>query len=419
MIEQKERFHTGIFIAMLSYSIGILYLITNCVGIFYVPVSTALGMDRGLFSTYYSVQSIAAMITLFFSGKIIQRYQKQLKLILVLASLVIFGGYALFATGTSLAHFYAGGILIGAGLGFCSHMVIASIINNWFKLKTGTILSVVVTCPSVIGIFVNPILTEMIETRGYQMVYWVIGIGMLIFTVPAALFLIRYTPEDAGKLPYGAAAAAKAAEESTETAVSTASVSYRTAIKSPSFWLIFFFTFAAVAWANFIQILPGFAADAGLTGAAIGQATSWMLVGSIVAKIALGTLSDRIGPVKAAGLMTLLGVIGMCMMIFTSPENAVLFYAGIVLYGLGQAVLGVVPPIVCRAAFGLREYSAIYGNISTGIWIGTAVVIPMFNFAFDLSGSYVVSMIIAIALFLLGQIALMAGVKMAQKLPRD
>lgn len=69
MIEQKEKFHTGIFIAMLSYSIGILYLITNCVGIFYVPVSTALGMDRGLFSTYYSVQSIAAMITLFFSGK--------------------------------------------------------------------------------------------------------------------------------------------------------------------------------------------------------------------------------------------------------------------------------------------------------------------------------------------------------------
>jgi MFS family permease len=422
MKNKKDKFPVAIIVALLCYCFGVQAVMINTVGLFFVPASTALGVPRGTFSTYYSIQALVTMVMLFFAGKILQKYQSKIKLILLGASALLFIGYALFAIGTAVWYWYVGAVFVGIGVAFTTQMFIGTLVNNWFKVKAGTVMGILMALTSVFGVFISPFFTAMIASKGYQFVYWIINFTMVVTTVIPAIFLVKFKPADAGRKAYGEDKATEMTKGQTANAQSeqsVTSVSYGAALKSSAFWFLSIFTFSAVCWSTFIQIIPGYAASVGFTGLMIGTAMSAMLIGGIAGKLALGYLTDKAGPVKATGIMVVLGVIGILIMIMNDSTNQGMFFTGAFLFGLAFGILGVVPPIIIREAFGMKNYAAIYGNITIAIWVGVALTVPFYNFVYDKTGSYITPMYISAVVLVIGFLCMIAGRNSAKKLPRE
>lgn len=419
---KKEKFPVAIIVALLAYCFGVQAVMLNTVGLFFVPVSKALDVSRGTLSTYYSIQALVTMTTLFFAGKFLQKYQSKIKLILLCSTALLFIGYSLFAIGTAVWYWYVGGIFVGVAVAFTTQMFIGTLVNNWFKVKAGTVMGVLMALVSVFGVFISPFFTATIASKGYQFVYWMINFTMLVFTVIPAIFLVKFKPADAGLKAYGedqAAEIAKAKAQDAQSAQSVKSVPHGAALKSSAFWFLFIFTFSTVCWSNFIQIIPAYAASVGFTGVMIGTTMSAMLIGGIVGKLLLGYLTDKIGAIKATAIMVVLGVIGIVIMIMNDSSTQSIFFAGAFLFGLAFGILGVVPPIIIRGAFGMKNYAAIYGNITIAIWVGTAIIIPFYNFVYDKTGSYITPMYISAVVLVIGFLCMIAGMNSAKKLPRE
>lgn len=132
---KKGGFPVKIFICVAVISgLGIMFL-TNTSGIFYVTVSEALGVTRSSFSLYYTVQCLVSMVTLFFAGQIVAKYQKKLPLIVALASFGQFCAYFLMSRAQSMAAFFVAAIILGICAAFDTQLLTGVLINNWFRKR--------------------------------------------------------------------------------------------------------------------------------------------------------------------------------------------------------------------------------------------------------------------------------------------
>ncbi|BAK44959.1 MFS transporter [Eggerthella sp. YY7918] len=413
-MQSKEKIPLKITIALFIYGGATVALFTNTPGFFYAPVSEYLGIGRGEFSLYYTAQAAVTFVFLLFSGKIINKYHEKLKLILIAAIVSQFIGYGFFANGTALWHWYVGAVFVGAGNAFDAHLLIGILVNNWFKLKGGTILGLVFAFVSVVGAVVSPLVSTLIAVQGFRVAYACIGVCSLVLVLPTVLFLIKYQPQDCGMRPYGEATLEERGVDNLKTS-ENGGISHAVALKSSSFYLLYFFTYAICCWASFNFAMPGYAASVGFDAVHVGLASTCVMVGGIIGKLSLGVLTDKAGVCRATLIISLLGIIGMLLLVL-SP-SAPLFFVGAIFFGLALSLTGVMSPAATRDVFGSKDYDTIYSNIATSTWLGTATAIPLYNFVFDFTGSYASGMIAAIVLLVAGFVCLVASKKIASRLP--
>lgn len=416
-VKKSDTVPFGIVFALFMYCGLNIALFTNTPGLFYAPVSEYLGIGRGEFSLYYSAQCVVTMIALLFSGKILSKFRAHIKVILSLVAIIQLLGYVCFSQGTSIIFWYFGAVLVGLGNAFSTHMLVGLLANNWFKVGAGTIIGLVFAFNSIIGAIASPMITTYLSTgpEAFRMVYLAIGVITAVVIVPTVIAFVRYAPEDVGKKPYGWSKVADSEGAADENAP-VSGVEYSKALKSPAFWMLFVFVIVITGWASFNVALPGYASSIGYDALLVGIAASCVLVGGVIGKILLGILADKFGPYKSSAVYVVIGVVSMAL--FIANPNQILYLAGAVLFGISGAMLSVVAPVATRKYFGDLDYGPIYANINIGIWIGSAVIIPIYNFIFDFTGSYFGGMALAFVYIVGGYVLLLVGQRIANKLPR-
>lgn len=407
----KQAFPVRVFLSIMIINGVLVGLLTNMQGLFYVSVAESLGVTRTQFSLYYTVQCIAAMVTLFFAGNIVTRFKEKMSLLIVGAVIIQFVGYFVFSRATNLATFFIGGAFLGFSGAFDTHLIIGVMVNNWFVKLRGFVTGFGMALSSVVAAIFSPILSPIIA-ENWSRGYLVLAISILVAGIPGGL-LAKYSPLLEGKSAYG---------EDTQTNPNQSElvtgVSQKNALKSSAFYLCCILTFFATAWASFTFAIPGYVGSIGYDAVVVGFCASCYLVGGVAGKLLCGWLKDIMGTGKSLALIIVVSVVGMLMMIF-GAQNLTVLYVSCVLYGIGYGVVGVYPPLVARECFGGKDYAKIYGNITCFIWIGSMIIIPMYNLIYDISGTYVTGMWAAIVMFILTYFCATFAIRTSKHLPKE
>jgi MFS family permease len=121
------------------------------------------------------------------------------------------------------------------------------------------------------------------------------------------------------------------------------------------------------------------ATDAANVMAAVGGA-------SIVGKVVLGGLGDKIGNRNVLAVSWAIMITGMSLL-FVSREVS-LFYLFAALFGLAYGGVIAQQSAVVGTIFGLVSHGAIFGAVSVGLYIGQATGPVITGYIFDVTGSY-------------------------------
>ena len=110
-------------------------LALSCAGIFFTPVSEALGVGRGVFALYLTIMLLATTIALPFEGKLMET--KDLRVVLSAAVVLIGVPLVCMSFFNAVWQFYIAGAFMGFGLAALLILSVPTLINRWFRKNVG------------------------------------------------------------------------------------------------------------------------------------------------------------------------------------------------------------------------------------------------------------------------------------------
>lgn len=198
---------------------------------------------------------------------------------------------------------------------------------------------------------------------------------------PTAVILMRKQPEDMGLYPDGMPAPVGGEPE--------AATGYTLGefVKTSTFWLlaimIFFLNTLNV---GVQQHLIPYLTDLGHSSTFAANIMALYLGMTVVGKLSLGRISDKKG--LAPGLVIFCGVLAFGIAIlFGARIVAVAIIWGII-YGIGNAVQTVIPPLMTAACAGLKHFALIYGVMAIFQTFGSGLGMPLSGYLYDWRGNY-------------------------------
>ena len=217
-------------------------------------------------------------------------------------------------------------------------------VTNWFTARRGLAMSLAMAGIGVGGTIFSPVLTFFLESYGWRASYRLMAGIILVIALPAALFLLRKRPEDLGLEPLGGQPAAQ-----------VGGGDFHLPLGRFFFWLLL------------IGMLTNGLINAGALGhfppamqeshgAAVQAAviSAYSLI-SIGGKLILGWVNDRFGVVVSTTYACILFGLSF-LFILLSAKSVAMLYAMAVVFGLGNAIGTVTPPLLTAEVFGKENY---------------------------------------------------------------
>lgn len=374
-----NRFHYGFVIVaccclMMGINVGLTF---SCAGIFYQPVSSALGVPVGEFGIYMSVMYVTSTLMLSVAGAMLERWSARLLFSLNSALMgVTFVAMAFF---TRVWEFYVAGAVLGVTLAFLLYLSFPTLVNRWFHTKVGMMIGICSAASGIGGMIFNPMAGWIISEYGWRWGYGSFGLIILIVVTPLLLLLLRDRPQDIGLLPYGAENVSSSASDTGYEAASHPSddksdipgVDYSQALRMPAFYLTLLFAFLMMGVSTLNLFIPNYVTDHEFSLEQASLTAALVMAGVTVGKVALGYVNDR-NCLAGVAVTTLFGIGGLLAIIFCSGALWMIL-AGAFLFGWAYAGVTVQSAMLTRTIFGSRDYSRIYSIISIALAAGGAL----------------------------------------------
>ncbi len=368
-------------------SVGI---VMNTIGVFYTPVSTALGVSQGTFTLHATFCILATAFTVL----IVPHIMKKIPLKLMVLIGVSLTSLTTFAMGLShhIVLFYILGIIRGIGAAMYGVIPVTIVINNWIYKQNGLATSIALCFSGVAGALLSPIFSSLIESVGWEYTYFIVGIISFVLVLPFLLLPFKEKPEDENRLPY-------MMDESSVNQIQFENKE----VKFNSFQLKFILFFIVGILLNAVTGMgshfPTYALSIGYDATLGSLMLSATMVGNIGFKFVIGVLSDRFGIMKAVYIMIIINIISLLMFIFLKNEIALLVAS--FLFGSIYSITAVGIAIMTRKIFGELNYSSAYANIQFGCNFGVAFAVSLIGFIYDFTSSYSLIFIIGLSIGIL------------------
>lgn len=382
--KEGKKLHYAWWIAVACCAIyaGSVGIIVSCAGLFYKHVSTELGVGTADIVFYTTLMYLVITITLPFAGKIFSKFN--IRLILSVAALTDALAFGLMGTYTSVYQFYVSGVLLGISNSFLIYAAVPLIINNWFKVKMGTVLGLAMTFMGIGGAIFAPITGHLIETIGWRSSYMVLGVLVAVITLPFTIFVIRKSPKEKNLSAYGA----EIAEEASKKVVEETGTPLKQAIRSVPFYALFIFTGLLGLVVTVSFHIPNHLMSEGFSTSFAASVITCVMIGQISGKFLIGWLNDKIG-IKITNFIAIgLGMIGIMLILFSGSLGGIFLYIGGLSFGIGYSCSTLLPPFMIKAVFGNRDYASIYPIVMASSTLAIAVGTTIFGFVYDKTGSY-------------------------------
>ncbi|MDP9370461.1 MAG: MFS transporter [Chloroflexota bacterium] len=355
---------------------------TYGVSAFVDPMLADLGWSRSLFSTAYSVGTLASAGALLIVGRQIDRWGNRAVLTV---SAIGFGGalFLMSAVGGAVTLLVGFALLRTCGSGVLT-LAARTLVPHWFVRRRGRAFSLLGLAGALSLAVVPPVNELLIRLVGWRTAWRIDAIVIWLVLLPAVAIVVRNRPEDIGQRPDGER---PPAGQDAVTSEPDAGLTLREALRTPAFW--------GLIGASVVPSLV-------VTGLAFNQvaiftarglpstlaATTFTVESALGLPMTLlaGWLVDRypVRYVLAAGQICLAAAM-VSLLATQSPALALLYSAW---RGASSGLWMVAADVAWPAYFGRRHLGSIRGfGFSVGV-VGAAIGPIPFGLAYDLLGGY-------------------------------
>jgi MFS family permease len=393
---KKPRVFYGYIVVVASFFIMVVnYGTANAFGVFFKPVLFEFGWTRAMTSGAFSLAKLVQGLLGIVMGGLTDRFGP--RVVMTLCSFLLGLGYLLMSRISTPWHLYLFyGVIIGAGMSG-AFVPLTSTVAKWFVERRSMMTGIVLTGIGTGTLIAPPVASRLISAHDWRVAYIILGGAVLVFIALAAQ-LLRRDPTQVGQRPYG-----RTKEEESRLTSGTPAFPLREAIYTSQFWLVsfMFLSLGFCIFAIMVHIVPH-ATDLGISTSSAANILATIGGMSIVGKVGLGIVADRIGNRWAL----IIGFILMSTSLFwlMPAREAWMLYLFAVVYGFAYGGSTTVESPLVADLFGLSSHGLIMGVTGLGFTIGAGAGPFVAAYIFDVTGSYQMAFLICAVVSLVGLI---------------
>jgi len=380
------------------------FSISSTLSVFLKPLSSDLGVSRGVFSLIRSGEVLIGAVAAPLVGTLIDRHGGKW---LMAAGGVVSGiGFLLLGQARDFWQFLLfRWLLISPGDSLMGQMVVNVSISRWFVRMRGRALALAGMGHGLAKVAMPLLAASLIAYAGWRGAWAVFGLLTLGFVVGPALLFMRRRPEDMGLLPDGrsrdehdsGAAANKVGFARARSAIADVAWSRSEALRTPAFWLIVTtFGVAHVGVSGLNLHVFSFVSDQGHPAMVAALVMSTIALMQFSTPIVWGLLAERSDIGRLIMAKFLIQAAGILLAL--SSPGVLSLYAGFFLYGIGMGGTSILAEMIWANYFGRISLGKIRGMGSFFTHAFSAGGPPFFGFLFDATQSYFLSFSIFIGL---------------------
>ena len=359
---------------------------------FLIQVTTDMNISRGSFTLANTIlQGLGIIISPMVAKKLAGGNMKKIQSISIIGFVLSYASYAL---AQSPIHLYISAFFVGIFYLNSTLIPVSMMVTNWFVKKRGLAMSLAMAGIGLGGTIFSPIVTMLLTNYGWRLTYVIMAGIILVCALPTSLFILRKSPAEMGLEPYGAG------ESVASTSANKVEKGVKISVKESKGKLFFWVMIAGMVANGLInsgalgQFPPALEELHGVaTQAAIISMYSSI---GIFGKILLGWVNDKFGIVISCTFGCVM--FGLAFVFMLLGQNVNMLYAMAVVFGLGNAIGTVVPPLVTAEIFGNEKYGEAYGMVNSATQVGLSLGSLMVASLYDLNGSYTTAWIILLGL---------------------
>jgi MFS family permease len=346
---------------------------------------------------------LAATLTLWVGPLLVHRYSPRKMIVAGTGfSALAFLGFGLMKG--SLVMYYACWFLYVVGYILSGPIAHQVIVSQWFRRNRGKAMAIVYLGVGVFGgISAKFIAKPLTDAFGFQVALIVIG-GLMLFTWPLALILMKDRPADIGQNPDGDLVPAP------DTKLAPRPFGFL--LKHPAFWLLVVGSFCSIgAIGSINQHMKlvfreqGFT-DQNMLNEMFSNATLCILFSSIGGRIAMGYLADKFSK-KAVMAITYVMVAATIPLLFlVRPASPEMMYLFAILFGFGMGADYMLIPLMAAEQFGVNTLARAMAIILPTDTIGQTWFPYLVSMLHERFGSYETPLNVVFVLSFIGALAI-------------
>jgi len=354
---------------------GFVGIAINSISVLFSAILVDTGFRAGDLSLYYMIRSLtmAVFVTplsnVFFSPR-----GRRLMVVLGLMTGCSIGAMGLFS---SIWQWYVAGVTAGIGNSICL-AVLPVVINNWFKSKKGFANGLATAASGIAGALFSPVCSYIIEKWGWRATAMVMMAAIILLVVPAAILILRNTPQEAGCQPFYVGEGEKVVQKETR---------YLEHVPKYLFLMMAAVVSLAMMTVQFCMQIPIFAASVGYSPMVGAMLTSLVMLGNVGGKMSFGVLTDKIGVFATSEIGFAISGVSLFLLAFY-PQVLPCLYAGSLCLGVIYSLGTVAVSLLALDIYDFRHYKPYVSKLVAMTQLVSAVSSPIIAYAYDFFGTY-------------------------------
>lgn len=391
-----------VVVAATGLSVGYGPVIIYTFSIFFKPVSEEFQWTRAETSMALSLSLAAMVLAMPVIGRLVDRYGARR---VILPAAIIFG-LGLISFSISLLgrwHFYFVYLvlgLIGAGT---APVPYNSVLSHWFDKKRGLALGLATIGIGLSTVIMPSLAYALITGFGWRGAYTLLGLLVVVVTVPVVGLFLKERPQMMGLSADGAGTVDDTVQLGRG---EPTGMSARDAWRSGTFWLmcVAFFLVSVSINGCLIHLAP-MLTDLGVSARTAALAASCLGAATLIGRAGTGYLLDRFFAAHVAVCFFAGAAFGI-VLLWSGAAGALAMVAAILL-GLGNGAEADIMAYQMSRYFGLRAFAEIYSYILAAYTLGGVVGPLLMGISFDSTGSYRLSLMVFMAAMLVSAALMM------------
>jgi OFA family oxalate/formate antiporter-like MFS transporter len=382
----KSKFFYGWIVVIFATLASTMFGVINSYSTFIKSLEPYLNASRTTISGAYTLEMAFYALFAIMMGAIVDKYGPRTAL--YAAAVLVGGGVALCSTITASWQLY---IFFGvlAGIGHSALLVVGTTtVSKWFIKSRGLAIGIV-ACGLGIGLLIiPPVSARIIASRGWQSSFLFLGALAFVSLMIAGTFMKR-RPQDVGLQPLGYGEEAKMAAPPTARDYSLPEI-----LRARAFWVIYLTAlFCYGAEQMLVVHLVPYCASIGIGAAEAAFGLSCLGIGTILGRVGMGWLSDRVGRVPA--LMVSVGLQTATTFAMLMITGAAILYPVMIVVGFGYGGWAALAMVIIGDFFGVKNMGKAQGAYFTNGVLGSLVGPLLAGWIFDTTQSYFWAIIFA------------------------
>ena len=289
------------------------------------------------------------------------------------------------------------GVLVGVGTGMTALVLGATVATRWFKERRGLVVGLMTASTATGQLVFLPLLADLTERLGWRIALLCV-VGIVLLALIFVLLFMRDFPADVGMAPFGSNEIIVPPKQDGRllSVLMSPLIALREAAKTPVFWALFLTFFVCGLSTNgLIQThWISLCGDYGIAPVRAAGMLAMIGVLDFVGTIFAGWLSDRYD--NRWLLFWFYGLRGISLLYLPFSEFTII---GLSIFGIfyGLDWVATVPPTVKLATerFGSERATLVFGWIFAGHQIGAATAAFGAGATRTIYGTYVPALIVA------------------------